>query len=205
MEAEKRTNQPGARNRILQAALKVFAEKSFEGSRIDEIAAEAGVPKSLIYYHFKNKSEMLEVLIQNFLAEYRALLQVGIQDTHHQKAGEILNRTTHYRSFYASNVDLIRVILIESLKKSSAQPVIYQVAETFMELDSQSALASGPETYDPQERLIAEFFTNIIPLFAFLCFHNSWSPYFNIEPQAYEALFTSILAQTHGAYHQKHS
>jgi AcrR family transcriptional regulator len=67
-------NIPNARERILQTAVKIFAEKSFEGSRIDEIAREAKVPKSLIYYHFKNKDAILEALTENFINEYMKLI-----------------------------------------------------------------------------------------------------------------------------------
>lgn len=34
-----RKNIPDAKNRILQAAIKIFAEKSFEGSRVEEIGS----------------------------------------------------------------------------------------------------------------------------------------------------------------------
>jgi TetR/AcrR family transcriptional regulator len=48
---------PG-KEKILEAALTEFAERGFDGARVDRIASEAGVNKALIYYHFKSKEEL---------------------------------------------------------------------------------------------------------------------------------------------------
>lgn len=77
---------PDARQRILDAAVSVFAEKSFEGSRIDEIAKEANVPKSLIYYHFRSKDEMLDVLMNGFIRDYEELPRTGPSKGEHSDA-----------------------------------------------------------------------------------------------------------------------
>lgn len=48
---------------ILDAALRVFSEKGFAASRIDDIAAAAGLSKGGIYTHFKSKEEIFEALL----------------------------------------------------------------------------------------------------------------------------------------------
>jgi AcrR family transcriptional regulator len=48
-------NAEGAREAILNAAEKVFAEHGFDGARIDVIAAESGYNKSLIFQYFDDK------------------------------------------------------------------------------------------------------------------------------------------------------
>lgn len=48
---------------ILDAALRVFAEKGIAASRIDDIAAVAGLSKGGIYAHFKSKEEIFEALL----------------------------------------------------------------------------------------------------------------------------------------------
>lgn len=198
-----RKNIPDAKKRILQAAVKIFAEKSFEGSRIDEIANEANVPKSLIYYHFKNKDEILNVLTQGFIQEFKNLLQIAQNDTHQTKARELPDRMQHhYQDFFKNNTDLIRIILIDSLKKSTKEPMIYKIAETL--IDTDKSFADNPEQYDRQERLVAEFFTSIIPNCAYLCFSESWINYFKMEKEDFDKLFLNIMTATHGAYHKNH-
>lgn len=46
-------------HRILEAAIKVFAEQGFYQSTISQIAREAGVADGTIYLYFKNKDDIL--------------------------------------------------------------------------------------------------------------------------------------------------
>jgi len=46
------------RAQIIDAALSLFAEKGFTGTRTREIAAEAGISETLIFQHFKNKETL---------------------------------------------------------------------------------------------------------------------------------------------------
>lgn len=51
--------------RILDAAISVFAEKGFHAARISDIAARAGVADGTVYLYFKNKDELLMAAINN--------------------------------------------------------------------------------------------------------------------------------------------
>ncbi|ETR69122.1 MAG: TetR/AcrR family transcriptional regulator, fatty acid metabolism regulator protein [Candidatus Magnetoglobus multicellularis str. Araruama] len=46
-------------HRILDAAVKIFAEQGFHNSTISQIAREAGVADGTIYLYFKNKQDIL--------------------------------------------------------------------------------------------------------------------------------------------------
>jgi AcrR family transcriptional regulator len=50
------------RERILEEAVKLFYERGFTGTTLDDIAAELGVTKPFIYTHFRSKSELLTAL-----------------------------------------------------------------------------------------------------------------------------------------------
>ena len=49
---------------ILDAALKVFAEKGYAGARMDDIARRAGVTKGTIYLYFENKEAVFKSLVR---------------------------------------------------------------------------------------------------------------------------------------------
>lgn len=53
---------------ILDAALKVFSEKGYELSSMDEIAHVANVSKRTIYNHFHSKDDLLMTVASNFIA-----------------------------------------------------------------------------------------------------------------------------------------
>ncbi len=50
------------RERILEEAVKLFYERGFTGTTLDDIAAELGVTKPFIYTHFRSKVELLAAL-----------------------------------------------------------------------------------------------------------------------------------------------
>lgn len=49
---------------VLDAALQLFTEKGFAATRMDEIAARAGVSKGTIYLYFPSKEAVLEGLVR---------------------------------------------------------------------------------------------------------------------------------------------
>ena len=58
------TSADKTRQRILQAAYKLFRRKGFFRVGVDEIAAASGVTKRTLYYHFKSKDALLSAVLQ---------------------------------------------------------------------------------------------------------------------------------------------
>lgn len=59
------------RERIFQAALKIFTINGFEGARMDKIATEVGINKASLYFHFKSKEEIFKELFYDIVQKYR--------------------------------------------------------------------------------------------------------------------------------------
>jgi AcrR family transcriptional regulator len=57
------------RQKLLEAASCLFAEKGLDLTTIDDITERADVGKGTFYYHFKNKEGLLKVLINEMLGE----------------------------------------------------------------------------------------------------------------------------------------
>ena len=53
-----------AKERILRAAEDLFAESGFDATPTSRIAERAGVPKGLVHYYFRRKSDLLSALIK---------------------------------------------------------------------------------------------------------------------------------------------
>lgn len=60
-----RDRTPEKRQRILDAALKVFAERGFYTAKVSEVAREAGVADGTIYLYFENKDDLLISLFED--------------------------------------------------------------------------------------------------------------------------------------------
>jgi AcrR family transcriptional regulator len=54
--------RPETRQRLLDAALEVFAEKGFHGARIEDVCAAAGYTRGAFYSNFKTKDELFFTL-----------------------------------------------------------------------------------------------------------------------------------------------
>ncbi len=52
------------REQLITKAAELFAERSFAGTRMQDIAAELGLTRSAVYYYFKNKEEILAAIVE---------------------------------------------------------------------------------------------------------------------------------------------
>ena len=57
------------RSLLLEAALDVFSEKSFSEVTLSEIAERVGMTKGALYWHFKNKGDLLSKLIKEIFLD----------------------------------------------------------------------------------------------------------------------------------------
>ena len=64
---ERTTSASPARERIVEAATREFAERGFDGGRVDAIVQAAGVNKALLYYYFPNKQALYRGLVLDHL------------------------------------------------------------------------------------------------------------------------------------------
>jgi AcrR family transcriptional regulator len=58
------------RERILAEALDVFSQHGFEGARMEMIAAQVGINKASLYFHFKSKEELFRGLFRTIADKY---------------------------------------------------------------------------------------------------------------------------------------
>lgn len=56
-------NKAATHERLLDAAVRVFGRRGYQGARIDDVAAEAGASRATFYLHFPSKATLLEELL----------------------------------------------------------------------------------------------------------------------------------------------
>ena len=67
-------------NEILDAALKVFAERGYRNTRLEHVGEAAGVTKGAIYHYFANKEELLLRAIERRREEAFGRIEEVLQD-----------------------------------------------------------------------------------------------------------------------------
>src|SRR3546814_7343759 len=69
-----RASRPSAdptRDRILDAALDLFSERSFDGATTREIAQRAGVTQPLLNYHYRSKDDLWRAAVDSLFVTLR--------------------------------------------------------------------------------------------------------------------------------------
>lgn len=62
------------RQRILDVALRRFAEQGYAGTSIRDIAEELEVTKAAVHYHFPSKEQMAQALLEPFIGRFTTLV-----------------------------------------------------------------------------------------------------------------------------------
>ena len=69
-----RTRKAGARDRLIEAAERLFYAEGIHAVGVDRLCAEAGVSKRSLYQHFSGKDEVVVAMLQAQAAKTAALL-----------------------------------------------------------------------------------------------------------------------------------
>jgi AcrR family transcriptional regulator len=78
---------------LIEAALRCFSERGFAATRLDDVAARAGVSKATVYLYFDNKEKLFEAVV-------RAAVASSLDQAH-----ELVDK------FEGSTPDLVRSLL----------------------------------------------------------------------------------------------
>jgi len=71
----KRAGGELSRQRILDAATEIAAERGYEGTSIALVSKKCGLPASSIYWHFKDKDDLIAAVIERSFASWLAAWQ----------------------------------------------------------------------------------------------------------------------------------
>jgi len=107
----------GKRERILEAAIKVFAAEGFYNAKVSQIAHEAGVADGTIYLYFKSKDDLLINLFEDRMERVNANLREAL-DTESTAVARLKRIVKLHLELVEQNRDMAEVISVE-LRQSS--------------------------------------------------------------------------------------
>lgn len=77
MTEKRRPSRTSTRERVLQAADRLWGERGVHGASLDDIAREADVTKPTVYYYFPDKSALFTAVVCSVLEEHGAGLKTA--------------------------------------------------------------------------------------------------------------------------------
>jgi AcrR family transcriptional regulator len=98
--------------KIFNAARIVFQKKGFAGTRMQEIADEAGINKAMLHYFFKNKEQLFEIVFMNAFNQLAPQIN-EIFNSNESVFDKIKKFTNSYISFVIENPFLPQFIIQE--------------------------------------------------------------------------------------------
>ena len=131
------------RKRILDAAVRVFAEHGYHGARVGDIAKDAGVAHGLLYHYFTSKDDVLRtIFVENWgelIARFRAV-EAADEPAEAKLEGiaKILLRT------WRNDPALVTVMVREVARSQLLQEQVEDVREAFTIL--QRVIEEGQST-----------------------------------------------------------
>jgi AcrR family transcriptional regulator len=152
-----RRSADSTREAILDAALDVFSERSFEGATTREIATRAGVTQPLLNYHFSSKDELWRAAVDRLFATLNEALltrAAGLRGVDEVTTQKLLVR--EFVHFSARNPQLHRIITAESktdgprmdwLVDRHVRPLYETTTAAFARLTAQGHLPAIPPAH----------------------------------------------------------
>ncbi|WP_149977028.1 TetR/AcrR family transcriptional regulator [Microcystis aeruginosa] len=166
--AETNSGEEDIRSRILQAALRLFAAKGYEGTTTKDLAGKANVAEGTLFRYFPNKKAILiEVATRGWVDILTDLLTELSEMGSYKAVAQVMRRRVLRMR---ENSDLLRVCFIEAqfhpeLKERIQSEVIAKmtdVAEAFF----QTAIDRG--IYRPMNpKIVAQVFLGMFAIAGF--------------------------------------
>jgi TetR/AcrR family fatty acid metabolism transcriptional regulator len=105
------------RNRILDAAIHVFARMGYHGARVSDIAREAGIAYGLVYHYFKNKEEILNTIFEERWSGFLDAVE-GIADSSTSTEDKLVSTAALVLNAYRLRPEWVKVLVLEIQRSS---------------------------------------------------------------------------------------
>src|SRR5882757_8112888 len=116
----KRADGELSRERILDAATEIAAERGYEGTSIALVSKKCGLPASSIYWHFKDKDDLIAAVIErSFGVWLRAASKIPRDATNEERVVGVGAQTA---KALLDSPDFIRLGLMLALERRPEEP-----------------------------------------------------------------------------------
>ena len=104
------------RARIIDAALELFADKGFSGTRTREIAGLAGISETLIFQHFKTKEELYQAALRELFSHHPVMSDIEEMMKEKDDSGVFTNLASHVIKHNRQDRRIMRLAMFSALE-----------------------------------------------------------------------------------------
>lgn len=115
----KRADGEQSRERILDAANEIASERGYEGTSIGLVSKKCGLPASSIYWHFKDKDDLLAAVIDRSFATW---LRAWKLPSDGEPRERVIGLATQLAKGLLDHPDFLRLGLMLALERRPVEP-----------------------------------------------------------------------------------
>ncbi len=103
---------------IVRSAIELFSKKGYASTSMDELASMCGLNKAMVFYYFKNKKGLYEVVLHEILEEIQRVIIA--ENKRHKRAGDALEGFIRTYAKFACSHPYLPALLLKELSDSGA-------------------------------------------------------------------------------------
>ena len=155
---QRRADGELSRARILDAATEIAAERGYEGTSIGAVSTKCGLPASSIYWHFKDKDDLIAAVIERSFNNWLKVWQLPDDLVAVDRLVEVATGTA---KAIMESPDFLRLGLMLALERRPVEPraraMFIQVREQTFEALTRSLVGMAAGLTEAQVRQLATY------------------------------------------------
>lgn len=121
---KRRADGEESRQRIIVAAIEIAGERGYEGTSISAVSDRSGLPASSIYWHFKDKDDLLAAVIDHSFARWLEHLgtEPSTREVVQDSRAASVRAAANVQRAIAAAPDFLRLGLMLTLERRPEEP-----------------------------------------------------------------------------------
>ncbi|MGN6188624.1 MAG: TetR/AcrR family transcriptional regulator [Conexibacter sp.] len=163
-----RRRLPGPERRalILDAALRAFAARGYDGAAMDEIAEAAGISKAVVYDHVASKRDLYTQLLHAIRSEIEGLVEASLRTTGEGGEERVRAAVDAIYRYVEQHTEASRLLVLE-LQGANVSEIGRELEEKLSSalartLESETSAFGGDPDRDTQLKILAELLKSVM-------------------------------------------
>lgn len=145
---------------IFESAIKIFSESGYRGATMDDIAANAGLAKGTLYYHFVSKEEIFNFIVEEGIQILQnQVIEIQKEDTN--PIDKLIKISRTQLSFLYGYTDFFKVVMSQLWGHEKRQDELRGKIRNYIkeiEIDIKKAMEMNEIEQGDPELMSYEFF-----------------------------------------------